>query len=129
MASYIHPLLGYPSKIIPHSAAPEMPYRWGLNLSAHCQGTLLLTTSRPLALLIVSTISGIFFWWGANTTCTIYSTSGVFIAVADSYCSTSLLAVTDNAQTISTLPKPLSAHAITELTTVNGAKTIFTTYH
>jgi hypothetical protein len=49
------------------------------------------------------TISGIFFWWGANTTCTIYSTSGVFIAVADSYCSTSLLAVTDDAQSLSTL--------------------------
>jgi hypothetical protein len=49
------------------------------------------------------TISGIFFWWGANTTCTIYSTSGVFIAMADSYCSTSLLAVTGDAQTISTL--------------------------
>jgi hypothetical protein len=53
VSSYIHPLLGYPSKIIPHSAAPDMPYRWGPTLSAHCQGTLPLTTSRPLAPLIV----------------------------------------------------------------------------
>jgi hypothetical protein len=63
--------------------------------------------NNPTSVLVVvddaKTISGKLFWWGANTTCTIHSTSGVFIAVADSYCSTSLLAVTDDAQSLSTL--------------------------